>query len=341
MGVARNRQSGLRRLHRILGLVVAAYVLMACATGASLMFRHELIRLAHPELGAPPSDVIARAERLETKLPPGSFTSILFPDPALPAFIVYQPGYRTALYDPYTLKPLPDHYGVNRAMDWLFELHHYLLAGETGKTVSGLFGIAIAAVVLIGLYLWWPWRRGWRLRHVWPRRQTRSSRLAAHTALAIMAAPGLLLASVTGAALVFPDQARGILAIFGERDGNVPVPSETGTLSHIASTTFPDAAPRVLLPPRAAGQPLTLRFRTTEEEHPNGRSSLTYDPILRRAITVERAPDSGAGRRIYNLLYPTHTGHIGGTWLRMLLLAGAFIALISTVLGVAAWVSRR
>ena len=342
MAAASSRRGVLRRLHRVLGLFVALYVLMASATGAALMFRHELIGIAHPQLGPPPADVVARAELLAARLKPGSFNSIMFPDRALPAFIVYRPGYRTALYDPRTLEPLPDRFWLNRAMDWLFELHHYLLAGETGKVISGIFGIAIAAVVLIGLYLWWPWRRGWRLRHAWPKRPTRSSRLAAHTTLAIIAAPGLLIASVTGAAVVFPDQARGALvAALGARDGNIRSPLRSGTLSELAVEAFPGAEPRLLVPSKSVRQPLTLRVRMAQERHPNGRSSLSYDQESRRAVATARDPESGTGNRAYNSLYPTHTGHIGGAWLRVLLMMGALAAFVSTLMGVAAWAAGR
>src|SRR3546814_16102404 len=90
-------------------------------------------------------------------------------------------------------------------MDWLFELHHYLLAGETGKLISGAFGLAIAGLVLIGLYLWWPWRRGWRLSNARAQRPPHASHLAAHTTLAIPMAPALFLAPLPGRPTLFPE----------------------------------------------------------------------------------------------------------------------------------------
>src|SRR3546814_7974567 len=95
-------------------------------------------------------------------------------------------------------------------MDWLFELHHYLLAGETGKLISGAFGLAIAGLVLIGLYLWWPWRRGWRLSNARAKRPTHASHLAAHTTLGILMAPALFLAALSGGAIVFHEQATSL-----------------------------------------------------------------------------------------------------------------------------------
>src|SRR3546814_17364019 len=96
-------------------------------------------------------------------------------------------------------------------MDWLFELHHYLLAGETGKLISGAFGLAIAGLVLIGLYLWWPWRRGWRLSNARAKRPTHASPLAAPTTLGIPMAPALFLAALFAGTIVFTTPATPLL----------------------------------------------------------------------------------------------------------------------------------
>lgn len=329
-------------MHKWLGLVVALYVIMASLTGAALMFRGELLALAHPQLGAAPSDSIAQAERLAAQLQPGSFTAIRFPDDKLAAFVVHRPDHRTQLHDPVTLAPVPDRFGLNRALDWTFDLHHYLLAGETGRIVSGMFGLAIAGLILIGLSLWWPWRRGWRLRHARPRRPTRTARLAGHTTLAILIAPALLLAAITGSAIVFHETSRNLLvALLGEKDPAVALPAERAPLPDLARTAFPNATPRLLIPPKAPGEPLTLRLRQPAEPHPNGRSTFSYDPAIARAAAATSEPESGAGPRLYNLLYPLHTGSLGGLPLRLFLLASALAATSAAWLGFRSALTRR
>lgn len=320
----------LRWLHRMLGLLAALYVMMAAATGGLLMFKEEILGLAHPELGPIPTDPITQADRLAATLEPGSFTSIKFPTEALPAFIVYEPDRSTALYDPETLAPLEDRVGLNRAMDWIFDLHHYLLAGDTGKLISGAFGIVIALLILIGLYLWWPWRRGWRLSHARAKRPTRASRLAAHTSLAILMAPALFIAAVTGAAIVFYVQSGAIMvALLGEKDPTVPATPVRGSFSEVARAQFPDAVPRLYIAAKEPGGTVTLRFRQPEERHPNGRTTITYDPAARAAVAASSEPESGAGNRLYNLLYPTHIGSIGGLPMRLLFLLSAPLAFLA------------
>lgn len=339
----RNRvRRAMRWVHRTLGLFVAAYVLMASATGAALMFRHEILGLVHPELGPPPANLIEQAERLSAKLEPGSFTSIMFPDEALAAFIVYRPEHRTELFDPTTLRPLEDRFNASRTLDWLFDLHHYMLAGETGKTLSGLFGIAIAVLVFIGLWLWWPWRRVWGMRKLWPRRSTLSSRLTAHTTTSILVAPALLLASLTGAGVIFHQQVRpGLVALLGDSDSAVPVPRQPVSLTKAAQSAFPVAEPRILVPPKEAEGDVTLRVRQASEAHPNGRSSLVYKQATGRPVSASSEPLSGTGNRAYNLLYPLHTGHAGGLPLRIGLFLMALLTFAAAIHGVMAWFARR
>ena len=328
----------LRWVHATFGLFAALYLLMAAATGTLLLFKPEILSLAHPELGPVPVDAVGQAQRLADRLEPGSFTSIKFPDDTLRAFIVYLPDHRTALYDPLSLEPLDDRLGLVRVMDWLFELHHYLLAGETGKLISGAFGLAIAGLVLIGVYLWWPWRRGWRLSNARAKRPTRASHLGAHTTLGILMAPALFLAALSGGAIVFHEQAAALLTgAFGKKDPSVDVPVGPGSLTALARTRFPEAAPRLYIPPAKPGGTATLRLRQPEERHPNGRSTFSWDPATRRATAATSEPESGAGNRLYNLFYPLHIGTLGGLTLRVIYLVSAIIALFAATHALNSW----
>lgn len=332
----------LRWLHATFGLFAALYVLMASATGAILLFKPEILALAHPELETLPSDPIAQAQRLAVTLERGSFTSIKFPTEALPAYTVYLPEYRTALYDPVTLAPVDDRFALNRAMDWTFELHHYLLAGEAGKLVSGAFGVVIALLVLIGLYLWWPWRKGWKLSHAKVKRPTRAARLAGHTTLAILMAPTLFIAAVSGAAIIFHVQANGALvALLGSKDPAVEPPDAPGSLSMLTKAQFPDAVPRLYIPPAEPDGEATLRLRQPVERHPNGRTTISYDPATARATAATSEPESGAGNRLYNLLYPLHIGTLGGLPMRLFFLFTTPLAFMAAFYGLRSRLTRK
>lgn len=341
-GTNRPVRSVLRWIHATCGLFAAVYLLMAAFTGSLLLFRREIVALAVPDLAPLPADTVTQAQRLAATLEPGAYTAIRFPDETLRVFTVHHPDHTTSLYDPATLAPVDDTFGLNRAMDWLFELHHYLLAGETGRIASGGFGLAMAGLVLLGLYLWWPWRRGWRLSNAHAKRPTRASHLAAHTTLGILMAPVLLVASVTGSAIVFSDQAKAILiGALGEKDPAVEPAPGTGTLASLAGRQFPDAAPRLLSAPKEEGGPVTLRFRQPEEAHPNGRTMMSWDPATARVTDASSEPESGAGNRAFNILYPIHIGTIGGLPLRVVYMLSAVAALFAAVHALRSKLGRR
>lgn len=326
----------------MIGVACFLYVLMASATGIVLLFRQELLAAVHHDLAPVSGNLISQAEELSRRLPQGSFRSIKFPDAVLAAFVVYLPENRTTLYDPNSLSRLPDRYNAVLFLDKTFELHHYLLAGETGLILSGLFGLAIIVLIGLGLYLWWwPWRRRWSIAHAVPRKPTRTWRLYSHHTLGVLAAPALLIAAISGTAIIFHEQTRwAMTTLLG--DGAPPRDvANRGSLQETTVQLFGQSDPRILIPAREPGKPLTLRVRTSSELHPNGRSSILYDPLKRRAVQASVEAESGLGNRLFNLLYPLHIGTLGGFPLRLLWLVSAVLAFASAWLGFRSWWSRR
>lgn len=329
-------------LHATCGIVLAAYVLIAATSGGALIFKAEILAAAHPALtqAEPPPDIIAQAQRLERTID-GPISSIRFPDDTLNAFTARFADGSTALYDPETLTRQGDHLGLIAASDWLFDLHHHLLAGETGETISGICGLLLLAMIVSGAVLWWPRRKAWRLRHIWPGRSSRTQRLAAHQTLAVALVPLLSLAALTGSAMIFYDEANGILAaVLGDGDGTVAPVAGAGPMAALASRQFGEAAPRLLVPPGEGDDVLTIRLRQPGEAHPNGRTSLAWDASRMRLTAAHDPLRAGMGNRAADLLYPLHIGSIGGLALRLLLLGTAAASVLATSFAVGAYLKR-
>ncbi|MGT2491462.1 PepSY domain-containing protein [Cupriavidus basilensis] len=66
------------------------------------------------------------------------------------------------MVDPVTLAVKGSGSGASRGcrarwlMPTLFQVHHYLLSGETGRTILGIAGMLLLVMVICGVAMWWP-----------------------------------------------------------------------------------------------------------------------------------------------------------------------------------------
>ena len=218
---------------------------------------------------------------------------------------------------------------------WLFDLHHHLLAGETGEIVAGVAGLAGLFFTLSGAIIWWRTRRTFAFR-LWPRRFSRSAIIRQHRDLGIVVAPLLTLLFLTGAAMIFEPVRVGLTAPFGERP-----PSHAGRAARIdpgdaeqllsqALSIYPTARARRL---QFTEDGLVLRLRQDFEWTPNGR---TYLREGNGRIAMD-APDGTLDKEaVSEKFYPVHSGKVGGLLWKLAL---TFAGLALTMLGLFAMIS--
>jgi uncharacterized iron-regulated membrane protein len=208
------------RLHRWVGLALAAYVALLCLTGSVLVYRPELYRHFEPQpLEVPVGARLLSDDQLLTH------AAAAFPD-ALPlevwrgrephhaVEVNLERGSETQghLFDPYTGEalghPLPLGF---RAVTWLLDLHTQLLGGPDGRWVNGALALGLVFLALSGALAWRPRRR---------KRQTSSptNRPGAlrrlHMTAGIGAAIFVLLWGVSGAALAWPEATMTVVDTF-------------------------------------------------------------------------------------------------------------------------------
>lgn len=235
---------------------------------------------------------------------------------------------------------------------WLFDLHHYLFLGETGKTLTGVLGLLLIAFTATGAILWWRTRRTFRFR-LWPARLTRSAIVRQHRDLGVVASPLLLLAAVTGTMMVFPALSEALLSPWAsaapaqilpsaaaEQRGRIEL-QPTGrpgngadwrVLMANAQAAFPDAAARRLTLPAAPGEPATLRLRQGFEWTPNGRTYVYLDLASARVLATDDPAAGDTAAKITEKFYPIHAGKVGGLlWHGLLTFAGLTLALLGTL----------
>lgn len=338
----------LRSIHAWAGLVLALVVAAVAASGVLLVFKTDYLRLTLPEAREtarldPAS--LGRAATVAERLFPGNVRSIVFADERLALHKVHLNdgggaylGSGDQLVDRWPRRGRPE--------EWLFDVHQKLLLGDAGHTIAGVVGLAASVMVLTGLYLWWPGRRGFRGR-VWPRSGQRLHLLAQHRDLGALAGLPILLLTLTGSAMVFPDAASTALDVLlpsraSAESRTAPAPARveatgenlgwTGTLA-LAQAAYPSARIRVLswAGPEGTAQ---VRLRQPEEWHPNGRTRVTIDRHTGAVVDRSDALAEPLPVRTYNSLYPLHAGSIGGrVYDLVVLLAGISLCVLALVGG--------
>ena len=236
---------------------------------------------------------------------------------------------------------------------WLFDLHHYLLAGETGSTVAGVLALVGIGFVLTGTLLWWPLRRTFKFRP-WPARMSRPAIVRQHRDLGIVIAPLLFLSLLTGAMMTLRPFATLLLSPWSSpavMEAASAKPRVTGGsladklewLSILAQAhrRFPTAEFRVLALPSNPGDLISLRMKQPEEWLPNGRTLLWFAPEDGRLIEARDALQLPAGLRINNLVYPVHAAKVGGLAYRLVMtVSGLSLAMLGSLSVWTFW-SRR
>jgi uncharacterized iron-regulated membrane protein len=177
------RRSTARRwlfqIHLWVGLILGPIIGTVGLTGAIVVFRYELNRLTTPGTAyvEPKAqrltidELVARVHAAEPadKLRQAGWGEA-GPDTAWNFRTESSEGHRIHTYiDQYTgeITGRDDYH--DKWMQWFFDLHAYLLAGDTGELLNGFVGLATAILGISGLIVWWPGTRHWLFgfRYLW------------------------------------------------------------------------------------------------------------------------------------------------------------------------------
>lgn len=224
---------------------------------------------------------------------------------------------------------------------WIFDLHHYMFAGDAGEVVVGVAGLAGVLFVVSGAILWWRTRKTFVFR-LWPKRMTRSAIIRQHRDLGIVVAPALFLTMLTGSAMIFEPVSAALVSPFPVRSSETLVSNECITGNSwqeafgFAERTFPHSEVRRL---QFADGQLTLRLRQPFEWTPNGRTYVQIDK--NGAISID-APDGSLDQQsIAEKFYPIHSGKVGGFfWKAVLTLTGLSLIVLGALAVASFWALR-
>jgi len=233
-------------------------------------------------------------------------------------------------------------------MQWVQDLHFYLLGGDTGRVVNGIGAACLIVMCLTGLTIWWPGAARWtRALVVGFGRGGKRANWELHGAVGFWTAALLLLWAVSGVYFVFPGQFRRAvdavspLTVVRAPTSNaamrdVGTPPGPAALIAAARRELPDAEiARYILPPGAQG---AIGVTLAREFHGDGDSSdevtFYFDQYTGMPLGSRDAPRSSVGDLIMAWLGPLHVGNFGGLTIQIVwaLAALAFPVLFITAM---------
>lgn len=330
----------LRTAHAWSGAVLSLLIAVLGVSGTLLVFKEDYLRLVFPEarqaVSLAAEDLGPVLNRIEAAYGEDGLRYIALGDAQFGLHkAVMQDG--SAAYIDGDGNTVARWARNGRAEDWLFDLHHHLLAGEAGEIVGGVAGGAAVLMSITGLIIVWPSLRMFRWR-VWPRTGARRDLLAQHRDLGVIFAVPILLIAFTGFAMVFSEPVRAALhTLTASRPAPAPERLEAGAgpadwtaALKAAEAAFPEASPRLVSLPAKPGAPASLRLRNPQEWHPNGRTYVLLDPATSLPLATRDGRAMNRADRLYNSFYPLHSAGLGG---RLYDVFTALTGLALTVLG--------
>lgn len=343
-------------LHRWTGGLIGLLLVVIGLSGLMLVHKDAWLRATLPHAAdVQVTDAGRIAGAITTVLSDPHATSVTLASPSLGVHRVTYGDVGHGAYVDQTGQTVTrwDHKGA-RPEVWLFDLHHYLLAGDVGKTITGVAALTGIGFVVTGVILWWRTRRSfeWRL---WPRAWNRFGILRHHRDLGVLAAPLLIVTFATGAMMTLKPVEAAVLSLFSskaEMAAAVRVPAHRGgayvpgaadwtSMFRIAEQRFPGAALRVITAPAKPGGLIAVRVRQNGEPTPNGRTFLWFDPADGALIGVRDARALPAGARIAAYEYPIHSGKIGGwIWTGAITLSGLTLVILGGLGVYSFWLNR-
>jgi uncharacterized iron-regulated membrane protein len=347
------RRPALARLHAWTGVTLALPLLLLVISGSAMLFKDALfvpagwrVPAAAPRAAADPDAEIARLIAL-----PGlqAVDAVQLARGGRDFHVVEAPGAAPTYWRTGASVAATDAPWRLRAEHLVLELHAHLLGGAPGEIAVRVLAVFAVAVVVVGLVMWWPMRRGWRARDLLARSSARPQLLRAH--LAIGGAAGVLvLAHVTsGLLLAFNPPVRAWLKPFADpRATQAPqgVSLDFAAGDPVAAMAalrrvFPQGPVTQLAPlPAAGGTQWSLKLRLPGEDHPNGRSNVTLDVAAGRLVATRDARLAGAPAAYDDVLYPLHIGRLFGDAQRLLWLLGGIVIFRLVTAGVTAFLRR-
>lgn len=329
----------LSAIHRWAGGFIGFLLALLGLSGAVLVWKSEWITLAG--IGDAPVENVARIAAItEAASAGGQLSRITFADDEIGLHqLVFADGsgayvrQNGLVVDQWTTQ-------WERPELWLFDLHHHLFAGETGKIVTGIAGAAGLLFVITGTILWWRNRHSFKPRLL-PARLAPGPIVSHHRDLGFLTMPLLTVSMLTGVLMIF-GPVRTLLVGVEHRPKQIigmAVRPRAAEVLALAKSLFPDAELRRFTAPAAPGDPIVVRLRRPFEWTPNGRTQVSV--ATDGKVTVEDAAGANRSAWLSEKAYPVHSAKVGGiVWKIAMTASGIALATLGSLSTWSFWARR-
>lgn len=345
-------------LHRWVALALGVPLAAAALLGSSLVVLKPLDRWMNTELfnvsaSAPAPDLLERTRRqLRAEFGPNASFVLRPPRMAGESLRATVRGaWEGFIYlDPRDARELGRRGEREGLFNLVFELHSSLLMNDVGKPLLAVLALTYLVLLGGGLVLWWPKRWNQAFALVLKRGLLRGLFDLHRTGGAVL---GLLIAVpvATGAYMAWKPLSQTLTALSGQAPLTPPKVKAfdpTTSLAPLdalvvtASARFGGAPVGYVVLPAGLAKPVRVRLMLADDPHPNGLTSVWLHPQTGAVLRADRWNELDPGAWANSVVYPLHTGELGGLALEAL---NALLGLALAALGVTGlwrwWLRRR
>lgn len=260
---------------------------------------------------------------------------------------------RTAFVNPYTGKVI-ELYSYQQTFYYqIFSLHRWLLAGDTGKMITGASTLIFFFILITGIILWWPktrkilqqrlkvkWDGGWkRLNH------------DMHVVLGFYVSIFLFVTVFTGLTWSYEWFSKGLYAVLGTspKAAEAPVsavaPEITGKVSYEAALAqvkqqVPDAQYYAVAMPKDSAAAVQVTLLPASALHEGATTSYYLDQYNGQVLQSQTFSEKNLGQKVRSTIKPLHTGAIFGLPSKIFALLLALLGATFPTTGTILWINR-
>lgn len=346
----------IRKIHRWLGFPLGVLFFITLLSGILVGFDDYIGMLKHVELEhSELSDAELANAIAVLKERHDGIRQIIFPKEDMAVFTVTERGAKF-YYDPNTLQLIEQESTRRSALfSFILSIHRHFLLGRTeylglsGAEWVAWCGLLAVVISLIGVYLWWPSKRTFKVKRLVPTKHKISDYYFSHLSGGIVTVVFIVLFSLTGAGITYRTIARDLLLEeTREIQSFTPVYSRYGWQGAVsqAKEVFPDAE---LTSVRFGGRrtpaqyegAAQFRFNTSADWLGYSGSIVYIDTDNGAYLGHSAFADHSLGEKLYELILPLHIGLGLSPFYLLSMLIAMSLALIMVVGGVTSFVMKK